>query len=269
MSVVFHASDTHFGAASAEVIEASVALAHALRPDVLVLSGDVTQRARRAELDAAAAWVARLAIPTKVIVPGNHDIPLFNLFARVVAPYGGYVRVFGEDLEPEHLSPDLMVLGVNTTRPRRHTDGEISPAQIQRVARRLRTATPRQLRIVVTHQPVHVIRESDVTNRVHGAEEAIRSWASAGADLVLGGHIHLPYIRPLADAHRDLARPVWCIQAGTAVSTRVRGNHPNSINVLFAATEGDVRRCDVKRFDYRADTKRFELALEEHLAFAA
>lgn len=267
MSVVFHVSDTHFGSASPEVVEASVELAGRLRPDVLVFSGDITQRARRGEFDAAKDWVERLAIPARVVIPGNHDIPLFNLAARVIAPYGGYSRVFGADLEPEHLSSDLMVLGVNTTRPRRHTDGEVSPSQVDRVCRRLRAATTGQLRVVVTHQPVHVIRESDITNRVRGAEGAIRAWASAGVDLILGGHIHLPYIRPLSERYGDLTRPVWCVQAGTAVSTRIRNDHANSINVIRHTAQGGVRRCDVQRFDFQPQTARFAMVLEKKLEF--
>ena len=267
MSVVFHVSDTHFGSASPAVAEACVALAARLTPDVLVFSGDITQRARKGEFDAARAWVERMAIPARVVVPGNHDIPLFNLAARVLAPYGGYTRVFGADLEPEHVSSDLMVLGVNTTRPSRHTAGEVSPSQVERVNRRLRAATASQLRVVVTHQPVHVIRESDVTNRLLGAEGAIRAWASAGVDLILGGHIHLPYIRPLSERFGDLARPVWCVQAGTAVSTRIRSNHANSVNVIRYTVEGGARRCEVQRFDFQPGTAQFGVALEQTILF--
>ena len=268
MSVVFHVSDTHFGSESSAVVEASLNLAQRLSPDVLIFSGDITQRARRAEFDAAKAWVERLAIPIRVVVPGNHDIPLFNLAARLIAPYGSYARVFGTELEPEHVSPDLMVLGVNTTRARRHTDGEVSLSQVERVSRRLRAATPGQLRVVVTHQPVHVIRESDITNRLRGAEVAIRAWASAGVDLILGGHIHLPYIRPLSERYDDLGRPVWCVQAGTAVSTRIRHDHQNSINVVrYTADDGRERRCEVQRYDFDPRAGQFGLVLEETLRF--
>ena len=227
MGVLLHISDTHFGTEQAPVVEALVALAAQQRPDVVVLSGDITQRARPAQFRAAKVCVERLGAPV-LAIPGNHDIALFDLWARLTRPYARFSAVFGADLEPVHASPDWLVVGVNTTRARRHRHGEVSAAQIERVARLLASASPRQLRVVVVHQPVAVPLDSERHNLLRGHAQATRAWAAAGADLVLGGHIHLPFTLPLD----GLARRLWAVQAGTAVSARTRSGVPNSVNIL-------------------------------------
>ena len=234
MSVVLHISDTHFGTEQPRVVEALVALAAQQRPDVVVLSGDITQRARPAQFRAAKAFVDRLGAPV-VAVPGNHDIALFDLWARFTRPYARYARAFGAELEPVHASPDLLVVCVNTTRAWRHKHGEVSAAQIDRVASLLAAAGAQQLRVVVVHQPAAVTRAEDHVNLLRGHQAALRAWSAAGADLVLGGHIHLPYTL----AQHGLARRLWVVQAGTAVSSRIRLEAPNSVNILrWGASSG-------------------------------
>jgi 3',5'-cyclic AMP phosphodiesterase CpdA len=259
MSVVLQVADTHFGTEQPAVVEALLRLVHVLRPDLVVLSGDVTQRARRSQFRTARAFVERLAVPATLVLPGNHDIPLFNIVARLFAPYANYRRVFGTVLEPEFESTDLLVVGVNTTRPWRHKDGEVAGEQIARVCGRLQQAHAAQLRIVVTHQPVHVIRPEDEHNLLHGRREAVYAWARAGVDLILGGHIHLPYVRPLCERFSDLPRPIWVVQAGTAVSSRVRNGAPNSVNVIRYTPAKCPRHCLVERWNHDALARCFTL----------
>jgi 3',5'-cyclic AMP phosphodiesterase CpdA len=266
MSVLLQVSDTHFGTERAEVVEALVALAAEARPDVVVLSGDITQRARRAQFDAARRLVERLAVPL-VAIPGNHDIPLFNLFARAFSPYGGYERAFGAELEPSYEAHDLLVLAVNTTRAWRHKHGEVSAAQVERVAQRLRQCPPHKLRMVVTHQPLHVPAGTDEDNLLRGHAAAARAWAQAGADLVMGGHIHLPFVRLANERVADLARPLWVVQAGTAVSRRVRRGAPaNSVNLLRYDRTADPGACLVERLDFDAARAGFAVAARHALA---
>lgn len=262
MSSLLHLSDPHFGTERPEVVRALSAFVHELRPNVLLLSGDVTQRARRAQFASAARFVESLQAPAALVIPGNHDIPLFNPLARLFAPYANFERAFGSELEPSFESPELLVVTVNTTRARRHKHGEVSEAQIQRVEQRLRRAARSQLRIVVTHQPVEVIRKSDVKNLLRGSERAAPRWCEAGADLVLGGHIHLPYVQPLSVRFPSLPRRTWAVQAGTAVSERVRGSDPNSVNVILYG-EGDA--CVVERWDYAAPAAAFARVQVHHL----
>jgi 3',5'-cyclic AMP phosphodiesterase CpdA len=231
MSVLLHISDTHFGTEQPRVVEALIELAVQQQPDVVVLSGDITQRARPSQFRAAKAFVNRLGAPV-LAVPGNHDIALFDLWARLTHPYACYTTVFGTDLEPVHSTQDFMVIGVNTTRAWRHKNGEVSMAQVDRVANLMAKASPQQLRVVVVHQPAALPRAEEPSNLLRGHSAALRAWASAGADLVLGGHIHLPYTL----AQQGLARRLWVLQAGTAVSARTRPEVPNSVNILHWGT---------------------------------
>ena len=250
MSVLLQVSDPHFGTEQAPVVQALLRLAEQARPDLVVLSGDITQRARASQFQAARAFMDQMGTP-RLVIPGNHDIPLFNLWGRLMRPYAGHRAVFGDELEPLFDSPGLRVLAVNTTRAHRHKNGEVSAAQVARVARQLAQATPAQLRVVVVHQPIDVQRPQDEPDRLIGHAAAQDAWAAAGADLVMGGHIHLPYVMPLP----GLARPMWAVQAGTAVSHRVRPGAPNSVNLVrWHAAE---RACAVEQWDFSATEQAF------------
>ncbi|MDZ4283559.1 MAG: metallophosphoesterase [Hydrogenophaga sp.] len=249
MSVLLQISDPHFGTERIPVVEALVVFAAQLRPDLVVLSGDITQRARTEQFSAARTAMDRLGAPL-LALPGNHDIALFDLWSRFVRPYARYSAAFGSDLAPVFASHDLLVIGVNTTRVRRHKDGEVSSEQIDAVARQLRQATPEQLRVVVVHQPIDVMRAEDLPNRLHNHTAAQQAWAAAGADIVMGGHIHLPYVMPLP----GLARALWAVQAGTSVSSRVRSGVPNSVNVVRWTP---VAGCVAEQWDFSAAASAF------------
>lgn len=261
MSVLLQISDTHFGTEDPPVVLALQALAQELRPDALVFSGDITQRARPAQFKAAREFCDSLRIPKMLSLPGNHDIPLYNVLARIAAPFRGYEKAFGGELEPVMELPDAIVIGVNTTRPERHTDGEVSPQQVARVVDLLRGVPRDKLRVVVTHQPSCVMREEDKPDQLHGGEAAVKAWSDAGADLVLGGHIHLPYVTDVREVVKGASRTMYCVQAGTAVSRRVRHNTPNSVNVFRwePPAAGAPRVCKVERWDYDVADARFEL----------
>jgi len=274
MSVLLHLSDTHFGTEQPQVVEALVALAAQQRPDLVVLSGDITQRARPAQFRAAKAFVDRLGAPV-LAIPGNHDIALFDLWTRLMQPYAGFASVFGADLEPVCSAPDCLVLGVNTTRAWRHRHGQVSGAQMARVARLLAAAKPEQLRVVVVHQPLAVADAGESVHLLRGHARAAQVWAQAGAHLVLGGHIHLPFTLPLP----GLARHLWVVQAGTAVSARTRPGVPNSVNLLRFGQAVDppqaVSRnlaegptgCTAERWDFCAQQQAFVQTTLNTLSF--
>ena len=261
MTVLLHLSDTHFGTEEGPVVAAVQQLVRDEKPAAVILSGDITQRARRAQFTAARAFCDSLRVDHLFTLPGNHDIPLYNVAARLFAPYRGYARAFGHNLEPELEFADVLVVGVNTTRPERHKDGVVSPRQIRRVCERLRGARREQLRIVVTHQPACVMRREDEKDQLHGGEEAVQAWSRAGADLVLGGHIHLPYVSDVCAKVKTASRTMYCVQAGTALSHRVRHNTPNSVNLIrwSSPSAGEARLCQVERWDYELAEGRFEL----------
>lgn len=253
-------SDTHFGTERPAVVAALEALVATLRPDALLLTGDITQRARRAQFDAAQAFVRRLAVPAVLAVPGNHDIPLFNLAARLAWPYAGFRRAFGPELEPVFETADVLVLGLNTTRPWRHVDGVLSAAQIDRVAQRVARSPAAQRRLVLVHQPLAVPDPRERRHELHGAAAARARWAAAGVDAVLGGHIHLPSAMPLSPG----PRPLWALQAGTAISRRVRPAAGNSVNLVVTDAAAPARFA-LERWDHDAAAGAFVRAAVQAL----
>jgi 3',5'-cyclic AMP phosphodiesterase CpdA len=267
MTTLLQVSDAHFGTEQPPVVEALLQLASAELPDLVVMSGDITQRARRHQFAAARSFVDQLKPAALLTIPGNHDIPLFNVALRAFAPYANYSRAFGDNLEPEFESQQLLVIGVNTTRPRRHKDGELSTQQIQRVTERLQRAAASQLRIIVVHQPVLAIRKSDENNLLDGHRQAVPAWAAAGGDIIMGGHIHLPYVRSLRTTFGDLSRDIWTVQAGTALSSRIREGITNSVNLIRCNGDQSPRRCEVERWDYVPTLSRFERHSSQQLTF--
>lgn len=257
MSVLLmQVSDTHFGAERAPVCDALRRLAHAQRPGALLLSGDITQRARKAQFAAARAFVDSLQIPRQLVLPGNHDIPLFNLPARLLAPYRGYHRAFGRAHDGVLDTEGLRMVGLDSTRRWRHVDGELSDGQIERAARWLEQAPAGALRVVALHHPIAVTRETERHNRVRRHAKAVRRWLDSGADLILGGHIHLPFVQALDGG----GRRGWAVQAGTAVSCRTRRDAGNSVNLIRRTLQHGRPVCLVERWDYRAAIDAFEMA---------
>ncbi|MBP7598283.1 MAG: metallophosphoesterase, partial [Pseudoxanthomonas sp.] len=145
--------------------------------------------------------------------------------------------------------PDVWLIGVNTTRPWRHKHGELSSAQIERVAARLRAAPAGALRVVVTHQPLMVVEREDRRDLVRGHAAAIRAWAGAGADLFLSGHTHQSFVAPVLGAKRR----AWVVQTGTAVSSRVREHVPNSVHLIEWAGDASRHGWTVERLDWAGE----------------
>lgn len=255
MTTIVQISDTHFGTEQPHVVHALEEHVRAHGADLLIVSGDITQRARAGQFAAAQAFVERLqalGIPEMLAIPGNHDIPLYNLFARAFTPYRNYRRHFGDELEPTLENDEMLVIGLNTTHPRRHKDGVVTAEQVQAVSRRLKDCAPGKVRILVAHQPFGAMVQSDLSNLQHGAEAALHCWADDGLDLVMGGHIHLPYVLPLSGQYAGLSREIWMVQAGTALSSRVRGTSPNSFNRLKLHSGVEKKVC-VERWDLLDD----------------
>jgi 3',5'-cyclic AMP phosphodiesterase CpdA len=268
MNCVLHLSDPHFGTEQPQVVEALVRFTREQSPRIAVLSGDITQRASPEQFRAAKLFMNRLGVPTTLTIPGNHDIPLLNIGARLFAPYGRHAHAFGRELEPVFETREFLVVMVNTTRRYRHKNGEISKEQISRVANRLDHASLGQLRLVVVHHPVTVTKTQDEENLLRGHALAVRVWARAGADMILGGHIHLPYVAPLHKRFNDLPNTMWAVQAGTSVSSRVRHEAPNSVNLIrYPGLRNNRRWAVVERWDYNESLRRFEQVKSEELHF--
>jgi predicted phosphodiesterase len=255
MTVLLHLSDTHFGTEQVPVLEAVLDLAHELMPDIVVLSGDLTQRATVDQFRQAQAFLRRMPDTDWVIQPGNHDLPLFAWWERMRRPYGRYRRVLGLDsIEPVVDLHEIQITCVNTTRWWRQQLGALSHAQIDAVATRLCEARAGTWRIVSCHHPLAVQRDQDRRDRPWRHAQAVSRWRAAGMDLLLSGHIHVPALLPLhAPDANPSSPPCWLSQAGSACSRRLRAGQANSVTVLRQG-ESELarggRRRDWTRWDY-------------------
>lgn len=228
-----HISDLHFGSDEEGRWAALLDRLAALRPDIVAISGDLTQRARSEQFQSARAFLDRLPAPW-IAVPGNHDIPLVNLVSRVFSPFSGYRRHISSDLEPVWEDDGVLVIGVNTVDPLAHQAGRFRHASIDRVARLAGAAPPGTVRIVMLHHPlVHgpLIDKRPMSN----AETALAAMADCGVDIVLSGHLHAWD----AEVHKAMngIHETLLIQAGTATSWRRRGNE-NDFNLLEVSGRG-------------------------------
>jgi 3',5'-cyclic AMP phosphodiesterase CpdA len=215
MSRILHLSDPHFGRVDERLVTPMIDLAHRLQPDLCVISGDLTQRARAGQFQAARAFVDRLPGP-RLVVPGNHDMPLRNLPVRLLAPFAGYRRAFGAELEPLVRLPDALVQGVNTANPLVWKSGLLRPKSLARLTATFRSAAPGQWRVVVMHHapvPAADGTPADIAN----PEATLAALAAAGADIVLSGHTHMPHT-----GFAETAAGVLFLQVGTAISTRLK-----------------------------------------------
>ncbi len=231
MTRILHISDTHFGTEVPAVVEAMVKQATALKPDIVILSGDVTQRARRAEFAAAAAFFRRIGAPVHLTVPGNHDLPLYDLLTRTLHPYRYYRKFFGARQQVWQ-DGRMAVVCLDATHPLRHTRGKTNLASARKLLESARRSIgPNGLLCVVEHQPLDVKMPADIPEILINARQTAQLFAEFGVDVVFSGHVHMPLIRDTQELFR-LPRHFILSGAGTAVSHRTRSNAPNSFNVM-------------------------------------
>jgi 3',5'-cyclic AMP phosphodiesterase CpdA len=222
--VIVHLSDLHFGRDDRRVVRGLHDAVWTLEPNVVAISGDLTQRARRRQFIRARAFLNGLPTP-QVIVPGNHDVPLFNIVARLLFPLNGYATHITRDLQPTLSNGLVWIAGVNTTRPKTWKSGGVDRAALVRLRQSLATATPGSVRILVAHHPFDTPDGSAV------ATDALSELTAAGIDVFLTGHLHASYTGHTAHRYNTGGRTAVVVEAGTATSTRRRGEN-NAFNVL-------------------------------------
>jgi 3',5'-cyclic AMP phosphodiesterase CpdA len=257
MRTIVHLSDIHFGRVHLNLVEPLIRSVNQINPDLVAVSGDLTQRARTYQFKEARAFLDTLPQP-QIVVPGNHDVPLHNLFTRFFQPLVRYRRYISEDLQPFYADGEIAVVGMNTARSFTFKGGRVNQSQVESVREKLCTLAEEITKAVVTHHPFDLpdgYHERDLVGRARMAMEVL---ADCGADLFLAGHLHVSHTGHTAKRYNIKGHSALVVSAGTAASSRGRGE-ANSFNVLRVEHPQIV----VERMHWQPDAGQFAVATTE------
>ncbi|WP_095198529.1 metallophosphoesterase family protein [Mesorhizobium carmichaelinearum] len=230
MKTLVHLSDLHFGKTDSQVVAAIAAEVRDIVPDLLVVSGDLTQRARKGEFLQARAFLDSFPAP-RIVVPGNHDVPLWNVFARTFTPLSRYKRYIEADTDSFYADAEIAVVGINTARSLTIKDGRINVRQLEAAEEIFARLSDKIIRIVVTHHPFEGLDFESDDGVVGRASLAMDAFSRSGVDMILSGHQHLHRAGSSARRYLIDGYAALLVQAGTAVSSRLR-QAANSFNII-------------------------------------
>ena len=262
MTRLLHLSDLHFGAHDSRLVDAVERRADELKPDLVVISGDFTQRARTEQFREACEFLGRLRDHGHEVlgVPGNHDVPLYDVLRRFMSPLARYRRFIDGTLCPFVELPGVAVLGINTARSLTFKEGRINRQQVDFIRETFSRTPPEAMRVLVTHHPLFALKVGNDAGRAIGRQElALDAIEEAGVDMLLASHNHHASSQEASDLVTR-AGGALVIQAGTATSTRVR-EQEQSFNVIDIVRRtvaitveawkgGEFVAWDVQRYDW-------------------
>jgi 3',5'-cyclic AMP phosphodiesterase CpdA len=254
MRTLVQISDLHFGRVDPALLDPLAAAVIGIAPDVVVVSGDLTQRARRAQFQAARAFLDRLPRP-QIVVPGNHDVPLYDVLRRFVAPLARFRRHIESDLAPFFRDDAIAVLGINTARSLTFKGGRINQEQVALVRERFAPLEPSTIRVLVTHHPFELPPDADEDDLVGRSAMAMQAFADCGVDVLLSGHLHRTHSGSTAQRYRIANYAALVVQAGTASSTRGRGE-----TTAFNVIRIERPRICVDAWHWQPQARAFALA---------
>ena len=262
MRTIVHLSDLHFGRVNPLLIKPLISIVREVEPHVVAVSGDLTQRARSHQFQQARSFLDALPKP-QIVVPGNHDIPLHNVFARFLEPLTKYKRYITDDMQPIYEDEEVAIVGVNTARSLVVKGGRINETQVGRLRKKFCSLADEVIKVVVTHHPFDLPEGHDERDLVGRAKMAMTGLAECGADLFLAGHLHISHTGH-TKRYDIRGHSALVVQAGTATSTRERGE-TNSFNLLRIAHPSIV----VEKFAWNPSTTAFTVATIERFEHGA
>ena len=263
MRTIVHLSDLHFGRVDEATTEPLGRQIKALEPHLIVISGDLTQRARSGQFQEAARFLDSLAQP-QIVIPGNHDVPAYNLYKRFLKPLRKYRRYVTDELLPSYIDNEIAVFGLNSTRSFTTKHGRLRTRDVAFVCEKLTQFAGKVTKIVVCHHPFDLPANHTQRDLIRRAGSAMRAFAECGVDIILSGHLHLSYTTHTSERYGIPGHSALIVQAGTAISNRHRGEL-NSFNVLHV----DSPNLMVERLTWDVKQSRYTLLKAEEFTRAA
>lgn len=256
MRTVVQISDLHFGAILEPTLDVLVDHLHAIAPQLTIISGDLTQRASREQFLKARAYMERLPTP-QLVIPGNHDVPLYNVFKRFVTPFAGYDACISPEHSPSYIDDEIAVVAINSARSFTFKGGHLTPTSVQQGVSHFARATNGQVRLFVTHHPFDIPVALSGVSVVRGARAAVQAFAACEVDVYLTGHLHLVH-----HARASLFVPGYdatMLVAGTATSARARGETNSFYVFRIDHTRHDDAAIMVETHSWNAARNLFEV----------
>jgi 3',5'-cyclic AMP phosphodiesterase CpdA len=253
MRTLIHLSDLHFGQANPALVAPLLDFIRLTKPDLVAISGDLTQRARTEQFLEARKFLDAIPFP-KIVVPGNHDVPLHNIFARLFRMLDRFRRYICEDLEPFYVDNEIAVAGVNTTRALTGKNGRINRRQLENLRVRFATVPATHVKIVVTHHPFDLPPGIEGDRVVLRARLAMKILAQIPVDMLLAGHFHVAGTTHATARYKIDNYSALIVASGTTISTRGRGQ-PNSFNVI----QIESPNVTITQYQWRSERGAFDL----------